>query len=135
MGHWAIYVTDPDRIEDRYGEERDLGELWGVTARLPDCEDLRRRGLACVYFGVDEPDLLALEWCPKRLTFVARAPIPSELSRLDSVAGELARLHARVGSLEVFARRPTLKERVSRFTARFRRGKGVEGERRGNVDS
>jgi hypothetical protein len=105
MPYWAIYTTDG------------VGLLRQVVDTAPSLEMLAAQGLGCAYFGEDPPDLGALEWCPRKLSFVAK--------RVDESA-DVAMLKERVRMAEeqLFHLMQPREGWLSRMKARFSRGGG-----------
>ena len=85
MPHWAIYKLES-------------GDLFEVVSQTPSIAALNERGLGVALFGEDAPDLDALQWCPRRLSFIARRTDESSLAlarleqRLMATEQELSRL-------------------------------------------
>ncbi len=81
MAHWSIYRTHD-------------GELCGVEDAVPNLAVLAEQGLAAVYFGEDRPDVSVLSWCPKRLTWAAKAADAPAVSTEERIAALSQRLHS-----------------------------------------
>ena len=102
MPYWTIYKLGP-------------GDLFAVVAEAPSIAALNQQGFGVRFFGEDAPDQDALEWCPRRLSFVARKTDESSLA--------VARLEQRLMATEQELRR-LLEPRetwVDRMKKRFRR--------------
>ena len=79
MPHWAIYKLGS-------------GDLFEVVDGAPSLLALEQQGMGARLFGEDAPDLDALEWCPKRLSFIAR--------KTDTASLSVARLEQRLMAAE-----------------------------------
>jgi hypothetical protein len=122
MAWWAIYVMDAGRLQRATGERREPGTLYDLVDTVPDREYTWQHGLACAYFGEDPPDQNALEWCPRRLSFMSRASAADSDAvraldgRLRIAHAELLALDRRVAELEAKAspRPPARRRREAR---------------------
>jgi uncharacterized protein YhaN len=75
MAHWAIYSTAS-------------GALYNIADAPPNLAELAEKGLGASFFGEDRPDLSALEWCPRRLSFV----VSQDNAAFDVLRADLANL-------------------------------------------
>jgi hypothetical protein len=105
MPYWAIYTTDG------------VGLLRGIVDAAPSLDELKSQGLGAAFFGEDPPDLSVLEWCPRRLSFVAK--------RVDESA-DVAMLKERLRMAEehLFHLMQPREGWLARVKARLRGGKG-----------
>jgi hypothetical protein len=92
MAHWAIYSTAS-------------GALYNIADAPPNLAELAEKGLGASFFGEDRPDLSALKWCPRRLSFVVaqdgdainelRASIDNLAIDCRELADRIEALHSR----------------------------------------